>query len=102
MACIIVASSGTTMHSGAAGCIGCIIGGAGQRRPAGTGAARDALSLRVIGRVTRLTWHQPPSLHLVHPASRGRKFPRPPARPSAPRHAAVPQTRPGRIAHLGR
>src|SRR5579872_4400634 len=93
------------MHSGAAGCTGRIIGGPGQRRPAGTAAAR--------GRA------EPPhhwSRHapdlalaaLVAPSASRVPVPEVPAAASSPvssaasRRAAVPQTWPARIAALGR
>ena len=81
--------------SGSSRRIGCIIGGPGERRPAGTAAARDAPGLRIIGHVTRLTW-QPAALVAPHAS------PRPetdvPAAASSPvshaarRRAAMPRT----------
>ena len=67
MACIIIAPVGIAMHPGAAGCIGCIIAGLGERRPAGTAAARDvpASASLVAPRVP--PGRQQLSLHLMHP-----------------------------------
>ena len=78
------------MHPGAAGCTGCIIGGAGQRCPVGTAAATDAPGLRIIGHVTRLTW-QPAAL-VAPDASRAPEtdVPAVASRPSATRHADAP------------
>ena len=80
------------MHPGAAGCIGCIIGGPGERRPVGAAAARDASGLR-FGHITRPTW-QPAALVAPH-ASRARRqtSPQPPTRPSATWHADAPPCR---------
>jgi hypothetical protein len=82
------------MHPGPAGCIGCIIGGPGERCPADAAAATDAPGLRIIGHVTRLTW-QPAALVAPHAScARRHTSPQPPARPSATpahRRAAMPR-----------
>jgi hypothetical protein len=75
--------------------------GPGQRRPGRTAAARDALGLRIIGHVTRLTWHQLLSLHLMHLRALEPDVPAAASSPSAPRHTDVPsapQTWPARTA----
>src|ERR1700745_1644864 len=81
------------MHPGAAGCTGRIIARLSDRRTAGTAAARHAPDFRIIGRATRLTW-QPAAL-VARDASRPQRpmSARPPARPSAMRHADGPMRR---------
>ena len=69
-----------------------------QRRPAGTAAARDALHFRISVAARARPGNQPLLLHLMHPRPRRRMFARPPARPSAARHANGP-TRRGRGRH---
>jgi len=56
VACIIVAAAATTMHPEHPGCIRCITGCPGERRPAGAHRYEERAGSQLITHHTRLTW----------------------------------------------